>query len=66
MKKMLYKPDGDVSVWGMLLQITIIDLEELDEYLTDGWVENPMDTLKSKPVNLGKGKAGENGADNKE
>ncbi|MDE1492354.1 hypothetical protein [Xenorhabdus bovienii] len=65
MKKMLYKPDGEVNVWGMMLQITVIEPEELDEYLADGWVENPMDTLKSEPVNLGKGKVGENGADNK-
>lgn len=59
MKKMLYKSDGDVNVWGMKLQITIIDLEELDEYLADGWVEHPNDTLKTEPVNLGKGKKNE-------
>ncbi|MDC9621071.1 hypothetical protein PSI22_05360 [Xenorhabdus sp. XENO-7] len=65
MQKMLYKSGGDVNVWGMMLQITVIEPEELDEYLADGWVENPMDTLKPEPVNLGKGKVGENGADNK-
>ncbi|CDH05438.1 Uncharacterized 7.7 kDa protein in gp5-gp4 intergenic region [Xenorhabdus bovienii str. oregonense] len=59
MQKMLYKPDGEVNVWGMMLQITVIEPEELDEYLADGWVEHPNDTLKTEPVNLGKGKKNE-------
>ncbi|MDE9545370.1 hypothetical protein [Xenorhabdus bovienii] len=59
MQKMLYKSDGDVNVWGMKLQITVIEPEVLDEYLADGWVEHPNDTLKTEPVNLGKGKKNE-------
>ncbi|MBD2791570.1 hypothetical protein ID851_11825 [Xenorhabdus sp. 5] len=56
---MLYKPDGDVNVWGMMLQITVIDSGELDEYLSDGWVEHPNDTFKTEPIKLGKGKKNE-------
>ncbi|WP_143101250.1 hypothetical protein [Xenorhabdus koppenhoeferi] len=56
---MLYKSDGDVNVWGMKLQITVIEPEVLDEHLADGWVEHPNDTLKTEPVNLGKGKKNE-------
>ncbi|MDE9457905.1 hypothetical protein [Xenorhabdus bovienii] len=59
MQKMLYKSDGDVNVWGMKLQITVIEPEVLDEHLADGWVEHPNDTLKTEPVNLGKGKKNE-------
>ncbi|WP_275372419.1 hypothetical protein [Xenorhabdus bovienii] len=56
---MLYKSDGDVNVWGMKLQITVIEPEVLDEHLADSWVEHPNDTLKTEPVNLGKGKKNE-------
>jgi hypothetical protein len=73
MKTMLYKPDGDVNVWGMWLQITIIDSDELDDYLSDGWVEHPNETLSQKPpatdngagkINLGKGQAVKDESDN--
>ncbi|MDR5611102.1 MULTISPECIES: hypothetical protein [unclassified Arsenophonus] len=44
MKKMLYKPNGDVNVWGMMLQTTVVNIDEVEEYLSDGWHLNPNDT----------------------
>jgi hypothetical protein len=50
MRKAIYKPDGKHRIWGMKLQLKVIDdeNESLDEYLEDGWKENPKEC---KPVN---------------
>ncbi|QBY44130.1 hypothetical protein QE197_24835 (plasmid) [Arsenophonus nasoniae] len=44
MKKMLYKSNGDVNVWGMMLQTIIVNADEVEKYLFDGWHLNPNDT----------------------
>ncbi|WFQ80095.1 hypothetical protein PXH59_02630 [Xenorhabdus sp. SF857] len=73
MQKMLYKPNGDVNVWGMQLQVIVIDSDELDNYLAEGWVEHPNETLSQKPsatdsgagkTNLGKGQGVKDEPDN--
>ncbi|MEY0695038.1 hypothetical protein AB7378_14880 [Providencia rettgeri] len=44
MSTMLYKANGDVKVWGMMLQTITVNNDEIEDYLNDGWHKNPNDT----------------------
>jgi len=44
---MLYKPDGDTEVWGMMLQVTVVDADEVEGYLADGWADHPHKVAQS-------------------
>ena len=44
---MLYKADGDVEVWGEMLQTIVVDADEVEGYLADGWVDHPQKGAKS-------------------
>jgi len=44
---MLYKPDGDTEVWGMMLQTTVVDADEVEGYLADGWADHPHKVAQS-------------------
>jgi len=44
---MLYKADGDTEVWGMMLQTTVVDADEVESYLIDGWVDHPHKVAQS-------------------
>jgi len=44
---MLYKPDGDTEVWGMMLQTLVVDADEVEGYLADGWADHPHKVAQS-------------------
>jgi hypothetical protein len=44
---MLYKADGDVEVWGEMLQTLVVDADEVEGYLADGWVDHPHKVAQS-------------------
>ncbi len=44
---MLYKADGDVEVWGEMLQTLVVDADEVEGYLADGWVDHPHKVTQS-------------------
>lgn len=44
---MLYKADGDVEVWGEMLQTIVVDADEVEGYLADGWVDHPRKVAQS-------------------
>ena len=44
---MLYKADGDVEVWGEMLQTIVVDAAEVEGYLADGWVDQPHKVAQS-------------------
>jgi len=39
---MLYKADGDVEVWGEMLQTLVVDADEVEGYLADGWADHQI------------------------
>ncbi|MBS3894727.1 hypothetical protein [Serratia marcescens] len=41
MKQMIYKPGGDTLVWGTLAKTQVIESDELDAYLAEGWLDHP-------------------------
>lgn len=43
---MLYKANGDVKVWVMMLQIVTVNDDEIEDYLNNGWCKHPNDTKK--------------------
>lgn len=44
MKRMLYKSNGDVNIWGMMLQTIVVRVDEVEKQLSDGWHLHPSDT----------------------
>jgi hypothetical protein len=46
---MLYKPDGDTEVWGMMLQVTVVDACDVKKYIKDGWVDHPHKIKADEP-----------------
>lgn len=46
---MLYKADGDVEVWGEMLQTIVVDADEVESYLADGWVDHPHKVVEQSP-----------------
>lgn len=53
---MLYKADGDVEVWGEMLQTLVVDADEVEGYLADGWVDHPHKVAPEPKTRLSKTK----------
>lgn len=49
MKKAIYKQGGAVKVWGMRLQMKIVDSSDIDSYLSGGWVDHPSKLKYEEP-----------------
>lgn len=41
MSQMIYKPGGDTLVWGIKAQVKVVNAEERDAYLAEGWLDHP-------------------------
>lgn len=49
MKMAIYKTGGSTRVWNTSAHVKVIDAEELNHYLSEGWVDHP-DKLKAQPA----------------
>ena len=45
MSQMIYKPGGDTLVWGRKAQVKVIEVDELEAHLADGWVDHPSNII---------------------
>lgn len=44
MSTMLYRPGGNVDIWGQVYDTkVVIDADELEQSLIDGWKESPQE-----------------------
>lgn len=41
MGQMIYRHGGDTLVWGLKVETKVVEPEELDEHLADGWLDHP-------------------------
>ncbi|CAI0815099.1 Uncharacterised protein [Serratia quinivorans] len=41
MSQMIYKPGGDTLVWGLKAHVKVIEADELEAHLDDGWLDHP-------------------------
>lgn len=41
MSQMIYKPGGDTLVWGLKAQVKVVEADELEAHLADGWLDHP-------------------------
>ena len=48
MSRMIYKPGGDTLVWGHRAQVKIIETDELEAHLAQGWVDHPSKITASE------------------
>ncbi|CNI09346.1 hypothetical protein [Yersinia pekkanenii] len=45
MTHMLYKPGGDTKVWGTLAHIKIVEADEIEQHIEDGWLPGELKTF---------------------
>lgn len=48
----IYRKGGAVNVWGIMSEVKQVDSEHLEQYLSDGWLDDPLKLLaepKKKP-----------------
>ncbi|WP_420285033.1 hypothetical protein, partial [Serratia liquefaciens] len=50
MSQMIYKPGGDTLVWGHRAQVKIIETDELEAHLDEGWVDHPSKLAVSEKM----------------
>lgn len=41
MSQMIYKHGGEALVWGKKATVKVVDEDEVDEHLEDGWLDHP-------------------------
>lgn len=41
MGQMIYRHGGETLVWGLKVETKVVEPEELDEHLADGWLDHP-------------------------
>lgn len=41
MTQMLYKPGGNTKVWGKLAHVKIVEVDEIERHIEDGWLTDP-------------------------
>lgn len=41
MSQMIYKHGGDTLVWGRKAQVKVVEADELEAHLADGWLDHP-------------------------
>ncbi|HIE4798963.1 TPA: hypothetical protein ACXNDR_001620 [Serratia marcescens] len=56
MSQMIYKRGGDTLVWGQQAHVKVIEVDELEAHLADGWVDHPSKLSASE--NAGENIAG--------
>lgn len=53
MSKMIYKHGGDTLVWGLKAHVKVVEAEELEAHLADGWLDHPsqlFDAAEPEPA----------------
>ncbi|MER5131470.1 hypothetical protein [Serratia marcescens] len=41
MSQMIYKRGGDTLVWGLKAHVKVIEADELEAHLAEGWLDHP-------------------------
>ncbi|WP_447314612.1 hypothetical protein ACNHKA_06720 [Klebsiella michiganensis] len=53
MSQMIYKRGGDTLVWGLKAHVKVIEADELEAHLADGWLDHPsqlFDVAEPEPA----------------
>lgn len=49
MSQMIYKPGGDTQVWGLKAHVKVVEANELEAHLADGWLDHPSKLFEPEP-----------------
>lgn len=41
MTQMIYKRGGETKVWGIMATVMVIDADQVDDHVKDGWLTDP-------------------------
>lgn len=50
MSQMIYKRGGDTLVWGLRAHVKVIEADELEAHLAEGWLDHPSKLFEPEPV----------------
>lgn len=50
MSQMIYKRGGDTLVWGLKAHVKVIEADELEAHLAEGWLDHPSKLFEPEPV----------------
>ncbi|HGM5338196.1 TPA: hypothetical protein ACKP2J_002637 [Serratia marcescens] len=49
MSQMIYKRGGDTLVWGLRAHVKVIEADELEANLAEGWLVHPSKLFEPEP-----------------
>lgn len=49
MSQMIYKRGGDTLVWGLKAHVKVIEADELEAHLAEGWLDHPSKLFEPEP-----------------
>ncbi|HBQ7831016.1 hypothetical protein [Klebsiella aerogenes] len=49
MSQMIYKRGGDTLVWGLRAHVKVIEADELEAHLAEGWLDHPSKLFELEP-----------------
>ncbi|HDS4020831.1 hypothetical protein [Klebsiella aerogenes] len=49
MSQMIYKRGGDTLVWGLRAHVKVIEADELEAHLAEGWLDHPSKLFEPEP-----------------
>lgn len=49
MSQMIYKRGGDTLVWGLKAHVKVIETDELEAHLAEGWLDHPSKLFEPEP-----------------
>lgn len=49
MSQMIYKRGGDTLVWGLRALVKVIEADELEAHLAEGWLDHPSKLFEPEP-----------------
>ncbi|KKO58203.1 putative orf69 protein [Serratia ureilytica] len=64
MSQMIYKCGGDTLVWGLKAHVKVIETDELEAHLAEGWLDHPSKLFEPEPEPIKKQRKGKNPSEN--
>ncbi|STU45129.1 Uncharacterised protein [Klebsiella pneumoniae] len=64
MSQMIYKRGGDTLVWGLRAHVKVIEADELEAHLTEGWLDHPSKLFEPEPEPAKKQRKGKTPSEN--
>ncbi|MFL4429642.1 hypothetical protein REF28_01370 [Serratia marcescens] len=64
MSQMIYKRGGDTLVWGLKAHVKVIEADELEVHLAEGWLDHPSKLFEPEPEPVKKQRKGKTPSEN--